>query len=119
MQSIFNPKVERARMFAHTSHGSQKYGGEFAYIMHLQAVVSVLIRYGIDNVDMLCAGWLHDVLEDAYDDVEEGSKIIESLFGREVLEIVQAVTEPKGGNRKWRHEQTYPRICERCSVLLS
>ena len=98
--------VYRAKKFAVKYHGDQKYGGEFPYAIHLQAVESVLLRFGIFDVDLRAAAWLHDTLEDTTARYED----IETLFNARVAGAVSAVTEPKGGNRAWRHEQTYPKI---------
>lgn len=98
--------VYRAKKFAVKYHGDQKYGGEFPYAIHLQAVESVLLRFNIFDVDLRAAAWLHDTLEDTTARYED----IETLFNGRVAGIVSAVTEPKGGNRAWRHEQTYPKI---------
>jgi len=100
-------KVQLAKRFAIKAHGDQKYGDEFPYAMHLQAVESVLIRFGfIEDEVLRCGAFLHDVLEDTFVQYEE----IEVFFGSEVASIVSLLTEPKGGNRQWRHEQTYPKI---------
>ena len=101
-----NDIVYRAKKFAVKYHGDQKYGGEFPYAIHLQAVESVLLRFSIFDVDLRAAAWLHDTLEDTTARYED----IETLFNGRVAGIVSAVTEPKGGNRAWRHEQTYPKI---------
>lgn len=98
--------VYRAKKFAVKYHGDQKYGGEFPYAIHLQAVERVLLRFNIFDVDLRAAAWLHDTLEDTTARYED----IETLFNVRVAGIVGAVTEPKGGNRARRHEQTYPKI---------
>jgi (p)ppGpp synthase/HD superfamily hydrolase len=103
---IFTSKVRKAQKFAIKAHGDQKYGDEFPYAIHLMAVVSVLLRFGITGEDLLCVAWLHDTLEDTQATYEE----IVTYFGQEIADAVSALSEPKGGNRKWRHEQTYPRI---------
>jgi guanosine-3',5'-bis(diphosphate) 3'-pyrophosphohydrolase len=99
-------KIANARRYAVRAHGNQTYGDEFPYHLHLQAVESVMLRLGILDFEMRMAAWLHDVLEDTDATYEE----LELYFGTRVAQMVAAVTEPKGGNRKWRHEQTYPHI---------
>jgi (p)ppGpp synthase/HD superfamily hydrolase len=99
--------VKRAKEFAKVHHAGQKYGGEFDYFaQHLQVTESVLLRFGIADEYLRCGAILHDVLEDTGATYEE----VEMYFGDRVAKMVSALTEPKGGNRKWRHEQTYPRI---------
>src|SRR5262249_38164816 len=91
-----------------------KYGDEFDYIVHLQATESVLRRFGVDESKgigyewLLCIAWLHDVLEDTETTYED----LEPFFELTICNIVATLTEPKGGNRKWRHSQTYPRIAQ-------
>lgn len=98
--------VKRAKEYAKVHHAGQKYGGEFDYFVHLQATESVLLRYGIADEFLRAGAILHDVLEDTGATYEE----VDTYFGTRVASMVSALTEPKGGNRKWRHEQTYPRI---------
>lgn len=99
--------ISLAKTYAATAHRDQKYGDEFPYTVHLQAVESVANRFGIEDPVILAACWLHDTLEDCPSvEYEE----LETLFGQEIADVIAALTEPKGGNRKWRHEQTYPRI---------
>jgi (p)ppGpp synthase/HD superfamily hydrolase len=98
-------RLTNAKKYAIAAHGDQKYGGEFPYAMHLQAVESVLLRFGMDEETLRCAAWLHDVLEDTNKSYEE----LVTFFGTGIADTVADLTEPKGGNRKWRHEQTYPR----------
>lgn len=106
--------VYRAKRYATKAHADQKYGEEFPYVLHLQAVESVLLRFGIFDEDLRVVAWLHDVLEDTDAEYED----VVTFFGREIADIVAAVTEPKGGNRKWRHEQTYPKIAANYKALI-
>jgi (p)ppGpp synthase/HD superfamily hydrolase len=64
-----NPKqlFEAARALAIAWHGEQRYAEE-PYVRHLE-VVRVLVSNGADpsipaHLDVLCAAWLHDTLED-------------------------------------------------------
>jgi (p)ppGpp synthase/HD superfamily hydrolase len=102
------------RKVAVKHHGNQKYGDEFPYVIHLQAVESVLLRFGVFDELIRCVAWGHDLLEDTDLTYEE----LDMLFPKEVVNAIAAVTEPKGGNRKWRHEQTYPRIVQNEFSLL-
>jgi (p)ppGpp synthase/HD superfamily hydrolase len=103
--SVTSSKVMMAKHFAIQMHHGQKYGG-LPYYVHLQAVESVAVRFGIENVHILAACWLHDVIEDTsttYDDIL-------NLYGKLVADAVQAVSEPKEGTRKEKHTITYPQI---------
>jgi guanosine-3',5'-bis(diphosphate) 3'-pyrophosphohydrolase len=104
--------LELARALAVASHGEQLYADE-PYVHHLEEVVRVLISNGADpsipaHLEVLCAAWLHDTLEDTEIDPSR----IETEFGLKVLEIVKAVTDQPGANRHERHRATYPRIAE-------
>ena len=93
----------RAREFALTAHGDQRYG-EFPYSRHLAAVRAVLDDFGYGG-DLAVAAWLHDVVEDTPVTREE----IEAAFGAEVRDLVWAVTGV-GPNRKLRNLDAYTKI---------
>jgi guanosine-3',5'-bis(diphosphate) 3'-pyrophosphohydrolase len=100
------PAPERARMFAAIAHGSQTYNDEVPYTVHLEMVVKVLSRFGFEDPIMICAAWLHDVVEDtnrSYNDIKK-------RFGEVVAELVYAVTSELGRNRDERNAKTYPKL---------
>lgn len=99
-------RFDEARRFAILYHGDQKYGGEFPYAIHLQAVESVLLRFNLDDEELRMMAWLHDVLEDTPATYEE----VLARFGGRIADCVSRITLPKGGNRAWRYEQQYPQI---------
>jgi len=111
---MWSKKVQLAKKFAAKAHEGQKYGEEFPYVIHLQAVEGVGRRFGLVDDTFLCSFWLHDTLEDTSARYEE----LVALFGFEVAEIVAAVTEPKGMTRKERHAVTYPKIAAHPKALL-
>jgi (p)ppGpp synthase/HD superfamily hydrolase len=78
------------------------------YSVHLAMVAHYAVKY-IDCIPEQCwetvlnAAWLHDTIEDCrltYNDVKE-------VAGYEVAEIVYALTNDKGKNRKHRANQNY------------
>lgn len=98
-----------AKFFATVKHGSQLYGG-LPYTHHLAAVEAVLRRFGHgDNHptdrELLTAAWLHDVVEDTGTKIKE----IAEMFGERVANLVGAVTNEPGENRKIRAALTYPK----------
>lgn len=122
--------VKVAQLFATTKHeffsktgNPQRYCG-LPYTHHLSEVVEVLEQFGWTRViggclepaknldryeeadEMRVAGWLHDSVEDTYTKLKE----IEELFGDRVAELVGAVTNEPGANRKIRAALTYPKI---------
>lgn len=94
-----------AQEFAIQAHGDQRYG-DFPYATHLQSVVSVLDRFDVAHPDIVTAAWLHDVLEDT---PTQWLDICEN-FGSDVADLVWAVTNQPGANRRIRAAHTYPKI---------
>lgn len=104
--------ADKARDYAIKMHTDTncKYGDK-PYSFHLEMVVEA----GDLFVDMLpveerdkvrAALWAHDVIEDTrqtYNDVC-------AILGSDVADIVYAVTNEMGKNRKERAEKTYPKI---------
>lgn len=92
------PSLEtRAAVFAAEKHRNQKYGNR-PYFNHLEQVVTTLERFRISNPHLLAAGFLHDVIEDtdaSYNDVKKVTNTV-------VAELVYAVTDELGRNRKER-----------------
>lgn len=100
------PDVTRARLFAEMAHGGQPYADEVPHTYHLKLVVDVLERFDFREPEMICAGWMHDLIEDtnrSYNDIKE-------RFGEDVAELVFLVTNELGRNRAERNAKTYPKI---------
>ena len=81
-------KIEKAAYYANKKHENQKRKSGEPYIIHPLAVAETLIQLNMD-ADTVCAGLLHDVIEDT-DTSEEN---ITELFGKNVCELVQGVTK--------------------------
>lgn len=81
-------KVEAAALFASIKHGEQKRKTGEPYLSHPIAVAEILMSIGMD-ADTVCAGLLHDTLEDTNTTEEE----LATTFGKEVGDMVQAVTK--------------------------
>jgi len=99
-------KYEFAKELAAMMHHGQGYGAN-PYTYHLQQVEMVLNRFGFlkDIVLRTCA-WLHDLIEDT----EVSYNQIRFKFGPEIADIVYAVTNEMGRNRRERFSKTYPKI---------
>lgn len=98
-------KQKEAAYLAISLHGTQTYDG-YPYYYHLEQVVDVLIEFGFTEDKYIISAYLHDILEDtaiSYNDIKK-------QFGEEVAEIVYAVTDELGRNRKERKAKTYPKI---------
>lgn len=100
------PLIRFARYFATVKHAGQSYAGGLPYTHHLAAVEAVLRRFGFENEDLLAACWLHDSMED------QGVKKrdLREMFTERVADLVDAVTNGPGENRKARQVWTYPKI---------
>lgn len=94
-----------ARALAVKAHGEQKYG-DVPYEVHLDAVVAVLKEFGNFDEVSLCAGYLHDVLEDT----QVTKMRIWQECGDEISILVELLTDQPGRNRAERHAATYPGI---------
>jgi (p)ppGpp synthase/HD superfamily hydrolase len=95
---------ERAILVATAAHSDQKYG-IYPYVYHLLKVAEIAEELGFEE-SIIVACILHDVLEDtslSYHDIR-------TPFDEEVSDIVYAVTDELGKNRKERHEKTYLKI---------
>ena len=95
--------IEKAKRFARGAHESidqrRKYTNE-PYIVHPAAVAQMVARV-TDDEAMICAAWLHDVVEDTPVTIEE----IETEFGGDIAALVADLTDVSGpgdGNRKRR-----------------
>jgi hypothetical protein len=106
-------RLTNARLLAKEAHGTQRYGDR-PYVGHLDDVVQVLRKHGVQDTDTLCAGYLHDTVEDTDMTLEH----IALVFGSRTQELVWAVTNPSGGNRKSHHAVTYPQIVKAGAVVL-
>jgi len=94
-----------AKDFASIVHYGQNYGTN-PYDCHLAMVDETLRTFGFEDEYLLIAAWLHDVIEDtpiSYEMIRYG-------FGREIADIVYAVTNEAGSNRKERNAKTYLKI---------
>jgi (p)ppGpp synthase/HD superfamily hydrolase len=97
-----------AAMFAAGAHAGQKYGEDLPYYFHLKSTVDVLTRFlaaerMVSDI-LVAAAWLHDTMEDTkvrYDDIFR-------FFGERIANIIDAVTDRAGENRRARHAATYP-----------
>lgn len=102
---IFNQDlIKEAEDVAALVHQYQSYD-IFPYTKHLRDVVNVLIRFGFTN-EFIVAGWLHDSIEDGNLTYNK----IKGAFGLHVAEMVYAVTDPKGRNRKEKKKIVYDDI---------
>lgn len=81
--------------------------GRTPYWRHLEQVVVNLRAIGISNTDILCAGWLHDTIEDTDTDFDD----IAERFGDRVARMVGEVTKDKTLPQKEKEQK----FCEKLS----
>lgn len=91
--------IEKARAFATAAHGAigqkRKHTDE-PYINHPAAVVRLLLDHRLTDESMICAAWMHDVVEDCPVDLSE----IRAMFSAEIADLVWVLTDTptvKGG----------------------
>jgi len=102
----------KAHAFALEAHGDQMYG-KVPYSVHLTYVVMIAMKF-IHNIKqelqegVIQASWTHDTIEDTGKTFND----IVKVFGEFVAEIVYAVSNEKGKNRKERNERTLSGIAK-------
>ena len=80
--------MRQAYTFASKAHDGQERMDGKPYISHPLEVARILVEMNMD-VDSICAGLMHDVLEDC--NIEKTN--IDKIFGKEVSEIVDGVSK--------------------------
>ncbi|MCQ2411470.1 MAG: bifunctional (p)ppGpp synthetase/guanosine-3',5'-bis(diphosphate) 3'-pyrophosphohydrolase [Sphaerochaetaceae bacterium] len=82
-------KIRRAAEFANEKHIDQKRKSGEPYIIHPLAVATTLANRLNMDADTVCAGLLHDVIEDT----DTTAETLTELFGENVSELVEGVTK--------------------------
>ena len=91
--------IIQARNFAKKKHAGQlRKNGKTTTFSHLQDVVKNLKKMKVTDEDVICAGWLHDTIEDTDTDYD----MIKDLFGKRVADIVVSVTKDNRLPKKQR-----------------
>ncbi|MEI3535491.1 MAG: HD domain-containing protein [Bacilli bacterium] len=109
-------RVNRAFMFALNVHGGQTRKDGKPYITHSFSVAMELAKNGA-NDELICAGLLHDTIEDGDVTPDE----LKREFGEEVLRLVLFDTENKKLSWKERKDATLLALenCDRkCAMLI-
>jgi guanosine-3',5'-bis(diphosphate) 3'-pyrophosphohydrolase len=93
--------VKSAELFAKKKHAGQfRADGTTPYSKHLDDVVNRLKSLGVIDEQLLCAGWLHDTIEDTetnFDDLYE-------QFGSEIAVLVSSLSKDMKLSRKKRNQ---------------
>ena len=98
--------IDKAYDYAYEQHKDQKRKSGEPYFVHILNVAYELAKLRVDP-NTICAGLLHDVIEDCNVDVEE----FKQMFGEEIYEMVDAVT--KISTLKFTDETEYQAVNHR------
>lgn len=93
--------ILRAFNLSKKYHKGQIYQPDYPYIIHPLMVTIKLLDWGIKDSNMICAGLLHDTVEDTnltYHDIER-------LFNKEILEYVKGLTREKTSQNESEKEK--------------
>ena len=96
------PKITKAYLLANELHKGQKRESGEDYIIHPLNVAYILAQMHVDS-DTVCAGLLHDTLEDTNITKEE----IENLFNKDIANLVDGVTKISRINFISKEEMNY------------
>jgi len=83
--------LENAELFAKSKHAGKLKKSGITYSNHLENVVSMLKSLGIIDEEVLCAGWLQDILEDTDTSFDE----LFEKFGRRIAVLTLSLTKTK------------------------
>lgn len=105
-------KLNLAEIFARKKHlGQLRKDGITPFSEHLESVVDTLKQLGIKDEEVLCAGWLHDSIENTdttYDDINH-------IFGKTTALLVQSLTKNKSLPNK-QSELQYIKVLKNVSL---
>lgn len=108
-----NTEIEKQALeFARTAHGDQKRKYKDEYYIEHPIRVAALVREIPHTTEMICAAYLHDVVEDT----DVPLKRIKQDYGKKVADLVEELTDeftkekyPKL-NRRWRKKKETERL---------
>ena len=94
MKNFF--KIQKAIKFATKTHEvyqkQKRKGKDISYIAHPLTVGIILSRVGASD-DVVCAGILHDTIEDSIPEKKVTFEMLEERFGKETAQMILDVTE--------------------------
>lgn len=90
-------KLLKAEQFMQEAHRGQTRWDGRPFQVHPVKVVEILESMGFGVIPMLCAGYLHDTIEDT----NVTKQMIENEFGSEVADYVDELTFKEGSDEKY------------------
>ena len=102
--------VKNAELFAKKKHSGQLRNDGTTYSKHLENVVNRLKSLGVIDEELLCAGWLHDTIDDTdvtFDDLNE-------KYESRIAVLVLSLSKDKSLTRKKR-EKAYSKQLQEAS----
>jgi (p)ppGpp synthase/HD superfamily hydrolase len=94
-------KLNLAKQCAIKQHkGQYRKNNKTPYWHHLRDVVNNLKIMGITDESILCAGWLHDVIEDTSFDFDDVSKSFDKKIAQIVSDLTKETRLPKNQQEK-------------------
>ena len=94
--------IEKAKRFAFEKHRNQKRkDGITPFSDHLEGVVNRLKNMGVSDNNVLCAAWLHDVIEKTDASFDE----INEIFGNTISVLVLSLSKDMNLSKKDRELQ--------------
>jgi (p)ppGpp synthase/HD superfamily hydrolase len=102
-------KLLAAENFAKEKHhGMLRKDGVTTYHEHLSGVVARLKNLGVADEDVLCAAWLHDIIEETSTDFDD----IDQRFGSKVAVLVLSLTKERNLSKNKQEEQYVKQLKE-------
>ena len=102
-----------ARLAAHWHAEQRRNHNHTPFVRHLSRVASRTMLHADSTEDMVCAAWLHDILEDQAGTPERETAIcdaIASALGQPVLALVKDLTNP---SLRTQHSRTSRALLDR------
>ena len=103
-QNQMTELIDLAQRFSIEKHNGQKYGN-YPYSVHLLETYKIAELFNLSE-EIKIACFLHDTLEDTKTKYSE----LKDIFGKNVAELVYAVTDELGRDRTEKKKKTYVKI---------
>ncbi len=100
-------KIQKAIKFAIKTHEvyqkQTRKGKNISYITH-PLTVGIILSQISDDVDLICAGILHDTIEDSIPQKKVTDAMIQRRFGKKVAQLVSSVSE-RNKSLSWKERK--------------